>query len=324
VSDGRIEKKKLVGRVEDKRLLVSEPEFARILKVCQRDGSTLSPVLRTAWDSPVLEVATKSAPDRATKTLVAVISHITLAELKRTLVETEALNGFANRFDFVMTARSKRLPDGGEVPHDALVTLAEKVEQRVRLAKTFDEQVLRRTPEAAELWARIYHAVPDADGLFGAATSRAEAQMLRLSVAYALLDGSQEIRLEHVVAALAAWLYAQDSARYIFGTASGDPVASRLLDAVIRAGDDGFDFEQQRDLFGRNVGRARLDAALEELEAQGLVVTTQERTNGRPRLVTRYVGTTETTKTQQDPLRAILKGLSSFGSFPSLSNEVNP
>jgi len=37
--------------IDDKRLLVAESEFANVLKVMTREGNTLSPVLRGAWDS---------------------------------------------------------------------------------------------------------------------------------------------------------------------------------------------------------------------------------------------------------------------------------
>ncbi len=50
--DGKIE---VVDEgVADKRLLVEEPEFASPLTVMQRDGNTLSMVVRSAWDDRTL------------------------------------------------------------------------------------------------------------------------------------------------------------------------------------------------------------------------------------------------------------------------------
>jgi hypothetical protein len=46
----------------DKRLLVYEPEFARVLRVMRREGNTLSTVLREAWDSRTLSVTTRKDP----------------------------------------------------------------------------------------------------------------------------------------------------------------------------------------------------------------------------------------------------------------------
>jgi hypothetical protein len=39
------------GEPKDKRLLLMEPEFAPVLRVMQRDGNTLSVLMRNAWDS---------------------------------------------------------------------------------------------------------------------------------------------------------------------------------------------------------------------------------------------------------------------------------
>ena len=52
--------------VEDKRLLVVEPEFASVLRVMHREGNTLSPVIRNAWDRGDLQTLTKNSPAKAT------------------------------------------------------------------------------------------------------------------------------------------------------------------------------------------------------------------------------------------------------------------
>ena len=61
---------------------------------------------------------------------------------------------------------------------------------------------------------------------------RAEAQTMRLACLYALLDRSEKVRAEHLVAALALWTYCEASARWIFGDELGDPVADEILDAL--------------------------------------------------------------------------------------------
>lgn len=43
---------------KEKRLFIIEPEFARVLKVMQREGNTLSSIIRQAWDSDRLRVMT--------------------------------------------------------------------------------------------------------------------------------------------------------------------------------------------------------------------------------------------------------------------------
>ncbi len=48
---------------------------------------------------------------------------------------------------------------------------------------------------------------------------------MRLAAIYAIMDEVYGIEHEHLVAALALWEYADASARYIIGDATGDPVA---------------------------------------------------------------------------------------------------
>ena len=48
--------------VADKRLLVYEPEFANVLKQTERQGNTLSAVVRNAWDGRDLRSLTKNSP----------------------------------------------------------------------------------------------------------------------------------------------------------------------------------------------------------------------------------------------------------------------
>ncbi len=86
--------------VSDKRLLAMESELAGLLKVMGRDGNTLSALIRQAWDGGHLRTLTKNSPLKATEAHISIIGHITKGELVRHLTETEAANGFANRFLF--------------------------------------------------------------------------------------------------------------------------------------------------------------------------------------------------------------------------------
>lgn len=85
----------------DKRLAAYEPEFARVLKVCARDGSTLSALLRDAWDRGDLRVMTRRDPLRASNAHISLLGHITVEELRRNLTETDIANGFGNRLLYI-------------------------------------------------------------------------------------------------------------------------------------------------------------------------------------------------------------------------------
>jgi hypothetical protein len=112
-------------------------------------------------------------------------------------------------------------------------------------------------------------------------TGRAEAQVVRLACVYALMDSSVTIELEHLKAALAVWDYAEGSARYIFGDATGDAVADRI-EEMLSGASEGLTRAQIRDAFGRNIRSERIRAALELLERHGRVSKVIEQTGGRP------------------------------------------
>ena len=88
----------------EKRRLIVESEFAQVMKVLAREGNTLSPVIRNAWDGKTLQTMAKNSPLRATRAHVGIVGHITKQELLRHITATELANGFFNRFMVVLCA----------------------------------------------------------------------------------------------------------------------------------------------------------------------------------------------------------------------------
>jgi hypothetical protein len=86
---------------------------------------------------------------------------------------------------------------------------------------------------------------------------------------------------DHLLAALAVWRYAEQSARWIFADAVGDPTADAILGALRRAGP--LSRNDLVNLFDRHVNRARIERALTLLLTAGSVRREEKRdTGGRP------------------------------------------
>jgi hypothetical protein len=98
----------------DKRLLCMEPEFGRTLQCAAREESTLSPVIRQAWDGDTLRVLAKNAKATCAEPHISVVGHITDTELQKLLTASDAANGFSNRFLWCCSARSQCLALGGK------------------------------------------------------------------------------------------------------------------------------------------------------------------------------------------------------------------
>jgi hypothetical protein len=267
--------------VEDKRLLVIEGEFARILGVMERPGNILSSLIRNAWDGETLENLTVTSHRKATDPHISIVGHITQRELRGRLTGTDAANGFANRFLFFCVKRSKSLPFGGSLDPLDIGALGERVREAAEFAKTVGR--VGMTPAARNLWAHIYEQLSaEQDGLLGAVTARAEAQTVRVATVYALMDRRMEIDVAHLEAALAVWEYSEASAVRIFGDSLGDPVADDILTALRQAGTAGMTRTSVRDLFGRNQGSDRIGMALAKLASKGLAIMENRKTGGRP------------------------------------------
>jgi hypothetical protein len=267
--------------VDDKRRLVEEGEFARVLKAMQRERNTLSAILREAWDHGNLNILTKNQPARATDAHISVVAHITVDELRRLMTDTDAANGFANRFVWVYAKRSKLLPFGGNLSDDLLEPLALRVREAAEFAAALGP--VQFDAEAAEEWVRVYPSLSDAEtGLVGSINSRSEAHAVRLALLYALLDLSHTIRLPHLRAALEVVAYSRRSARHVFGVKLGDSTADEILKFLLAAGDDGRTRNDIYDLFGRNVKGTEISRALQALRQAELASMTPEATNGRP------------------------------------------
>jgi hypothetical protein len=264
--------------VEDKRLLVVESELGAALRACRREQSTLSPMLRLAWDGGKLRTLSKNSPEVATDPHVSLIGHIVVEELRKLMSDADVYGGLANRFLWILSRRSRLLPDGGEL--DDLGYLP--VRLAVLLAQAKAGGRMRRTPTASRLWAHEYArltSVPE-NGIVGAALGRGEAITLRLSMAFALLAGRREVDEPDLRAAIDLWEYGAASARIIFGGKGDTPLEARVL-AVVRA-QPGIGRSSIARALGGKVPARELVDALGRLRDAGTITPTTTRTGGRP------------------------------------------
>jgi hypothetical protein len=267
--------------VSDKRLLAFEPEFSTTLRMLERQGNTLSGVIRQAWDTGRLNTLVKHDATTATDAHISIVGHTTGPELLRYLNRTEVANGFANRFLFVCNRRSKCLPRGGALTQAERKPLVDRLKTVITHARKVQEVMMSEAAWA--IWDTLYPTLSaPRPGLLGAVLARAEAHVRRLAGIYALLDGTKAIAPVHLLAAVAVWDFCQQSATYIFGDALGDPVADEILQALRAADAKGLTRTQLHDLFGRNRASDDIGRALGVLLRQHLAASTIKQTGGRP------------------------------------------
>jgi hypothetical protein len=284
----------------DRRLFLLSEEFASILHVLGRQTGQLSPLLRCAWDGGDLCAHEGHRPIQATAAHISIVGHVTQSELAQHLSRTESHNGFANRCLWTSVRRSKSLPEGGSLPPEELSALARELRRALDWAHNQTALVFHRTAAARELWNESYPALSQSrPDVYGAATSRAEAQVLRLSAIYAALDCSPLVEACHLQAALAVWDYCQASARLFFDAAPTDPTARRISEALDST-PQGLTRTQIRGLFHRHVSRERIDLALEQLSSLGLIDRHTQPGRGRPSTLWAAVEDAPVANTERD------------------------
>jgi hypothetical protein len=269
----------------DKRLLVVEGEFVRVLQQSSRTGNSLSAIIRVAFDGKALEVAARSNKDRCEEPHIAILANITPDELRIELTTNDKANGFANRFLWIGCHRSKKLPYGGKPLDPAKKqALVERLQGILKMAKAIRKVEL--DSEAKEAWALLYDTLTeDCDGLVGTMTARAAPLVLRLATLYALLDGSNMIRKHHLIAANEVWGYCEESVVYIFGDALGDETADAIRRMLSKEA-NGMTQTEIRRAFSNHKSAAELARALTKLSDKGLIQSETEPTEGAP--VTRW------------------------------------
>ncbi len=151
----------------------------------------------------------------------------------------------------------------------------------VQVARGFGE--LQRDSETSERWRDAYKWLSgERQGTVGEVTSRMEAHAVRLSLIYALLDGSQTIQAKHLQAALAVCEYALRSAEYCFGGLSA--YATAILHALKeRSPAEMTRTEITEGVFQKHIKGNQLETALGELQTADLARCRKEQTTGAPR-----------------------------------------
>ena len=256
--------------VDDKRLMVTESEFARTLKVASRKENTLSSLLRMAWDGDTLATMTRT-PYRASDPHISIVAHITPTELRSLLTSNEISGGTANRFLFVASKRQRILPHGGDVGDHVLDRLGEQLADLIDFGKNNGH--MQFTERAHAEWEDNYRTLlrdEQAPGVAGELLARGAAHVRRLSMIFAILDRCRDVDSKHVAAGMEAWRYSAASVRHVFGCRTGNKLADLIHDELRLADDQRLDRSQIRSAVGNNCTSAEIEEALGALHLAGI------------------------------------------------------
>lgn len=284
--------------VNDKRLMVVEPEFANVLAHIKREGNTLSATIRNLWDGRDLEPMTKSGQksgERATYPHVVTLGHITGFELRGESTENDAANGLLNRFITVFVHRPKLVPLPEPTPEVRIQHLAEKLADAIEAATggqfcVNNKLEVKLGDEARQFWIEQYPQLSqDRDGKGGSLMARAEVYARMLAMIFCLLDQRREIEPCDLRAALAWVDYWRQSVDYVFRMTDEDgeldPFTMQVFEAI-RSG-PGITATELSKVFHRNRSAKEIKSALATLVDMSppLVEARKKPTSGRTAVV---------------------------------------
>jgi hypothetical protein len=270
----------------DKRILIVEEEFSRILTICARKDSTLTWVLNELWDSRVrLATTSKTNPEKSTGVHGSLIGHVTPSVLQQKIAKSEIEGGFANRFLWV-AVQGKPEPvydapwiDWSDQTHsdisacfDLLGEFCQPFENPAQGVKPV-ANVITWSPEAKKLWQEFYREQRKparTGGMLEYILQRASAHVLRLTLIYTALDRSLVIQAVHIRAALAVWDYCRRSAIWIFGYRTESTDAEKIRWELERSEDGIMRSRISSVVFSGHASATRIDQALSALVAAGL------------------------------------------------------
>lgn len=204
-----------VIEVADKRFLILESEFGNVLNMAERQGNTLSHVLRNGFDFKPIQPLTKRDKVSVSDPYFVLVGSITPTELSRHRQSAVmSSNGMLNRMLMLWTCSDKCCPWPAPLNEAVLTQLAQRLAHAVMVARknTFETHFKRQhqlagevgfTAAAREHWHGIYQHLknlPDCESV-RTLCQRHRLHVLVIASLLALMDGREVVGVPDLEAA---------------------------------------------------------------------------------------------------------------------------
>lgn len=260
--------------------LVFEEEYATLLAARSREGSTLDPKMRAAFDGSVL--SNRRSGDSKTVAppywLVALIA-ITPGELRERLEAGAMTSGSANRWLYLPVVRREIIPTNADPrfseEHKHALFDARRVALGAGRTISVQPAVVRVLSEYADWLPTVAY------GLARDLVRRLGVIAFRVALTHALVERADDVSLTHLRRAIALTEYARKGIPWVFGNTIGNRDADLLYRHLVASGRLG------KKAITREIIRdpVRQQAAIDELTRLTLahVEVIHPEAGGRPR-----------------------------------------
>ena len=226
----KIGKDETAIEITDKRFLIIESEFGNVLNMAERQGNTLSHVLRNGYDGKIIRPLTKRDRVCVTDPYFVLVGNITPGELcghRQNAVMS--VNGMLNRMLILWTSTTRRQPIPEPVNAAKLSELSDRLMQCIMFARRnsfechYRKQSTLARPvtldaTAKQLWVDVYPQLvnlPDCEQI-RALCRRHRLHILILASLFALLDNRNVINSCDLSAALDWSNFSRQSVLYVY------------------------------------------------------------------------------------------------------------
>jgi hypothetical protein len=192
-------------------------------------------------------------------------------------------NGFGNRFIYLHVERPREV---ARPPVPDFNDLGQQLREVLRHS-TRRWGAIRWSREAKEWYDKVYPTLSTRrEDLIGAMWGRSATHVIRLAVAYFMLDPKAKmLKVRHFEAARALWRYSEASLLNIYGSSTGSRLGDRIL-AELRAAFpcviSQTEFEQE--IFNKNVPGTTMENEISRLVELGYAERWKAPTAGRSRI----------------------------------------
>lgn len=260
------------GAASAKQVLFRMGELTSFLAKSESQSNTILETILECWDSdrPPAPLTVGRKYNLGSVHL-GLVGHCTPDRFRSKFRRTVVDSGLASRLLWFLVKRDRSIPLPQRIPEHKFVGIHE----RLRDAKRFAEEGhdLKFSSAAKDLWYDQFNELThDRGGDWGAATSRAAAQVIRVAVNYTLIDIKSVIDMPHLLAALQLWAYSEESSRLLLEGRIGTGLEEEDVELreFLRANTPpGVTKTEIHEHFHRNRSAGQINASLRRLSDSG-------------------------------------------------------
>lgn len=220
VKSNQYEKIIICEGVRDKRLMIVETEFSKVLREASKAGSQMSETYRQSYDGGALSMITKTSPRSTSNSHISTTGHITPSELVFVRRKEDDFNGFGNRFLHIYSTESDRPISFPRMYEQWDLSIINKLKNIINWVNEDNDLDMKFSAAAKQVWEEFYikHHNLRISEMVDSLNARNDTHVLKIAMILAIADCSVEIDSVHLNRAIDLINYSRKTIEYVYHT----------------------------------------------------------------------------------------------------------